>query len=296
MMRSFWTVLATAFVLAVIALSMAMNFSFGYSLGTSETNARLLGGLSVACDGLKALLPLFIAWQRLDGNRLAAAAGTILFLLLLAYGAASAIGFAAENRASLTGGRENLNATLDSAVAALQENEARLAALPPHRLEGVIEAEIAAKRLDRAYEATKACTQATLPASRDFCKSLELLRGELAAASEAKLLIAKSESLRAEISRLRSRGAGAEADPQSRAIALLTGISALDVRLALAWLLALTVEAISAFGLFVIVRRHRLAPTPTTETKEPQSAGAWRLTLSENDETAGRPLRLAKAE
>src|SRR5262245_31590968 len=126
MVRGFWTVLATGFTLAVIALSMAMNFTFGYGLGTSEFNARTFAALSVACDGLKALLPLFITWQWADGQRLAATIGTILFALLLAYGSASAVGFAAENRAGIAGTRENRNAILEAAVADLAAAKARL--------------------------------------------------------------------------------------------------------------------------------------------------------------------------
>ena len=58
MVRGFWTVMAAGLVLAVTALSMCMNFEFGYGLGTSEGTGLMLGGLSVAFDGLKALLPL----------------------------------------------------------------------------------------------------------------------------------------------------------------------------------------------------------------------------------------------
>ena len=110
MLRAFWTVLAATFTLAVIALSMAMNFAFGYGLGSSEANARMLGALSVACDGLKSLLPLFIAWHWADKHHLAATAATLLFMILLAYGTASAIGFAAENRGHVTSSRDHLNA------------------------------------------------------------------------------------------------------------------------------------------------------------------------------------------
>ena len=70
LLRGFWTVVATAFTFAVIGLSMAMNLAFGYSLGTNPANARMLAGLSVACDGLKSLLPLFIAWQWAEKHRL----------------------------------------------------------------------------------------------------------------------------------------------------------------------------------------------------------------------------------
>ena len=128
MLRSFWTLLGIACTLAVIGLSMAMNFAFGYGLGTSPAKARILGSLSVACDGLKALLPLFIAWQWSEGRRLAALAGLLLFPLLLAYGTASAIGFAAENRAYLVGSRDSQNATLDAAIADVAMARQRLAA------------------------------------------------------------------------------------------------------------------------------------------------------------------------
>ena len=53
MLRGFWTVLATSFTLAVIGLSMAMNFAFGDGLGTSPINARILAALAVTRDALK---------------------------------------------------------------------------------------------------------------------------------------------------------------------------------------------------------------------------------------------------
>src|ERR1700694_853194 len=252
MLRAFWTVLAAAFTLAVITLSMAMNFIFGYSLGSSELNARMLGALSVACDGLKSLLPLFIAWQFTDRHVLAASVALLLFALLLAYGTASAIGFAAENRGELTGRRDHLNSALQTLATDLLAAEARFAALPAHRLGGVIEAQSAALRLDRLWGATKACTQATLLPSREFCQRFQILRSELAVAAEALVLAADIERLKSEINRTRIAGAGKDSDPQTRAISHLIGLDAAHVRSALAWLLAVAVEAISAFGLFAV--------------------------------------------
>jgi len=273
MLRSFWTVLATGFTLAVIALSMAINFTFGHGLGTNPLNARILGSLSVACDGLKALLPLSIAWQWADGHRLAAAAGAILFALLLAYGTASAIGFAAENRTALTTRRESHNAALNEATDDLGVAQTRLAALPPHRLVGVIEADLAAAQKDRLWDATAACTDATLPASRDFCKRIEAVKGERAIAAEAATLSTRIDYLKTQIARHRHTGAGRDPDPQAHAINDLTGVDISHVRSALTWLLALAVEAISAFGLFAITRRDLHASQPTT----PENSGAWRL-------------------
>jgi hypothetical protein len=257
LLRGFWTVLATAFVFAVIGISMAMNLAFGYSLGTDPANARMLAGLSVACDGLKSLLPLFIAWQWAERHRLAAFAATLLFVLLLAYGAASAIGFAAENGMAMASGREGKKAGLDESVADLAAAEARRAGLPAHRLRGVVEAEISALQKDAIWDLTKGCSEATRPASREFCKKIDSLKGELAVAREAGTLAGRIDSLKADIRKAREAGAGREADPQARAIARLASLDAAHVRAALAWLLALVVEAISAFGLFAITRRRR---------------------------------------
>jgi hypothetical protein len=250
-----WTLLATGFTLAVIGLSMAMNFAFGHGLGTTPANARILGALSVACDGLKALLPLFIAWQWAERHRLAAATADFLFLLLLAWGVASAIGFAAENRAAFAGQRETRNAALDAALADLRALEARRAALPRHRLPALVATEIAALQQDRIWDATDGRRAATLPASRAFCQRLALLNGELALGREAAAIDAATERLKGRIGQARAQRAGVEADPQARAIAALTGLSTDIVRAGLTWVLALAVEAISAFGLFAVSRR-----------------------------------------
>jgi len=94
MLRGLGSMLAVGFTVAVVGLSMSNELRVGFSLGTDELNARLLGALSVAFDGLKALLPLFIAWQWSEGDWMRAACGSCLFALLVAYGAASAVGFA----------------------------------------------------------------------------------------------------------------------------------------------------------------------------------------------------------
>lgn len=289
MLRGLWTVLATGCTLAAIGLSMAMNFPFGYGLGTTEPNARILGALSVACDGLKAFLPLFIAWQWADRHRLAAVAGALLFALLLAYGTASAVGFAAENRAAFTGARESRSAALEDAVADLAAAEARLAGLPPHRIAGLIEAELARDRKDRLWDATGACTDATLAASRKFCQRIDTLQGELAVAGETARLATSIERLKQQVARRREVDGGRDADPQAKAIGQLTSLEAATVRSGLTWLLALAVEAISAFGLFAITRRSpRAATLPALQTAAP--------VLPEPRDDPGRPWRLVNPQ
>jgi hypothetical protein len=255
---------------------MRMNFDSGYSLGTSEGTGRIFGLLSVAFDGLKALLPLFVAWQWRDGRRLRAAAGAGLFVLVAAYGLASALGFASQHREGVTASQENLNASLKEHAADLETAEMRFKALGAHRLSGVVEADIARLKKDRLWDTTSGCADATLNASREFCKRIETLRAELALAAEDNVLSAKIEGLKFRIGQLRAKGAGREADPQLGEIARAAGLDILRVRSGMNWLLAVAVEAVSCFGLFAIAWQRQ--PGALRAPKgEADAARPWRL-------------------
>ncbi len=119
----------------------------------------------------------------------------------------------------------------------------------------------------------RACTDATLPTSRDFCKRIEALKGELAVAAEASRLSATIERLKLQIAKHRHSRRRPRRRPQARAITELTGVDVAHVGQRLTWLLALAVEAISAFGLFAITRRDLHASQPAT----PENSTAWRL-------------------
>jgi hypothetical protein len=288
MVRGFWTVTAAGLVLAVTALSMCINFEFGYGLGTSEGTGLMLGGLSVAFDGLKALLPLFVAWQWRDRHWVRAGAGGFLFVLVAAYGMASALGFSSQNREGMTASREHLTASLKEHMADLETAESRLRALGAHRIAGAVEADIAKLKKDRLWDATSGCTDATLAASRDFCKRIDTLRAELALAAEDNVLTGKIEGLKFKVAQLRDKGAGREADPQLGEIARAAGLDILRVRSGMNWLLAIAVEAVSCFGLFAIAGQRGERGTKPAKA-EAENAKPWRLVDGEAV-GAGRPL------
>jgi hypothetical protein len=56
----FWTALGVVLTTAMVMLSAFMNYNFGYGLGTTETNARIFGGVSIVAVGVMAVLPLRI--------------------------------------------------------------------------------------------------------------------------------------------------------------------------------------------------------------------------------------------
>jgi hypothetical protein len=188
--------------------------------------------------------------------------------------------------------QENLNASLKEHAADLERAEMRLKALGSYRVSGTIEADIAKLKQDRLWDSTKGCTEATLTASRGFCKGVEALRAELALAAADTVLTAKIEGLRFKIEQLRRRGAGRESDPQLGEIARAAGVDILRVRSGMNWLLAIAVEMVSCFGLFVVAW-HR---EPRAAVREADAASSnarpWRLVRRKAAESESPTLRL----
>jgi hypothetical protein len=184
--------------------------------------------------------------------------------------------------------REHLNASLKEHVADLEAAEKRLKALGPHRIGGAVAADIAKLKKDRVWDATAGCNEATLAASREFCKRIEELRAELALAAEDNVLTAKIEGLKYRIAQLRERGAGRAADPQLGEIARATGADVLRVRSGMNWLLAIAVEAVSCFGLFAIAWQREGRGRKSAKI-EAQDTRPWRVVDGEAA-APGRPL------
>src|SRR6185312_15111782 len=89
----------------LLAVSCAMNWRFGFSLGRSELDGHIYGAASAAADWLKPLLPFsFFAAIR---NRIwcHAPASALVWVAVTAYSMTSALGHAALNRFDSTGHR-----------------------------------------------------------------------------------------------------------------------------------------------------------------------------------------------
>jgi hypothetical protein len=270
----FWTALGVLLTLAMIGLSAAINYTFGYSLGTTETNARILGGVSVVAVGVMAVLPLRISARWTEGSKGKAVLGAGVFVILMAYAIASSIGLGMQNRSQLAGSRESLNAQLDDNVQERDQALARLNGLGDYRPASSVSAEIAAARKDRRWDATRGCTNATALTSREFCQGLDRLEAELGMAATAAVLGEKVEKLNFSIAKLRKQGAGQIADPQSFGFAVLFGVEQDRVRIGLSMLLALVIESVCCFGLLVIVGGHPGAVAAAKVTL-PEWIGTW---------------------
>src|ERR1700730_16751698 len=133
-MRSrFWIIIGVLLTVGMIILSAFINYNFGYSLGTTEMNARIFGAVSVVAVGVMALLPLRISAHWGEGRRARAVLGAFVFAILLVYAIAGSIGFGMQNRSQLAGSRENLAAQLDDAIRERDQAIARSKGLPEHR-------------------------------------------------------------------------------------------------------------------------------------------------------------------
>src|SRR5215831_12089518 len=83
---------------ALLAISATMNWHFGTTLGKTEVEQQLFGVASLAVDGLKAVLPLFVIFLWKASHRFMCAVALLLWLLCFSWSMASAIGFSASSR------------------------------------------------------------------------------------------------------------------------------------------------------------------------------------------------------
>ena len=242
--------LAVLAALCLMTASGAMNFLFWLTQGHTDRESDILGSVSVAFDIFKSLLPIFIAWAWAHRKRAYVFVGSALFVLFFCFSFLSALGFAAGTRGAVTGGREVLTANLESASADLTDALERLKALPHARPSGVIEADINRQKQDRFWTGSRGCAEASGPAARGFCKGIETLRAELAAAVEAERLREKADKLKTQIAALKNQGAGTDSDPQASQVSRFLGLSAGNVQSGTNLWLAVLIEFGAAFGLF----------------------------------------------
>ena len=253
MRHRFWTVIGVLLTMAMVVLSAFINYDFGYSLGTTETNARIFGAVSVVAVGVMAVLPLRVSAHWSSGRKLRAGLGVAVFVILVAYAVASSIGFGMQNRSHLAGSREALNAQLKDFVAERDQAAAALRALDEHQPRAAVNAKVAGAKRDRRWDLTQGCTNVTAATSREFCQGIDRLLAELATAATAASLEQKIEVLSTSIDKLRQQGAGQIADPQSYGLALVFRVEQDVVRTGLSILLALVIESVCCFGLLVII-------------------------------------------
>ncbi len=244
-------IVGSALALALSGISIGCCFLFGRHLAPGD-EGLIYGTLGGVADAMKSLLPLAIVAAVSAGQRGRAAIGIILFAVFSTYSFASEMGLYSLSRdaqsSTATAGREAY-AELKTERARVQDRLAALGQLRPSR---AIAAELTGQFQSRLWESSSKCQEASATASRAFCAGIARLQGELAASEEAEALRAKDGELGRKIGAVNLADALKSADPQSEALARLTGLSPATIKDGLAILVALLIELGSGFGLYAV--------------------------------------------
>jgi hypothetical protein len=240
----------------LLAVSAAMNWRFGFSLGKTEMDGQIYGAASAAADCFKALVPFFFFAALKNRMWSQAAASAVVWVVVTAYSLTSALGHAALNRLDTAGQRAVEAASYKDLRSDLKRAEDQASWIPQHRPAMTVQSEIDGVKNQRAWTTTSGCTEVNGRFTRDFCQKYHTLNAELASAKQATELGGRIDGIKAELAKTEGVSVMSEADPQAAVLAKLSGllfadIKVEDVQMALTIFVALLLEVGSAFGMFV---------------------------------------------
>jgi hypothetical protein len=236
----------------LLAVSAAMNWRFGFSLGKTEMDGQIYGAASAAADCFKALVPFFFFAALKNRMWSQAAASAVVWVVVTAYSLTSALGHAALNRLDTAGQRAVEAASYKDLRSDLKRAEDQASWIPQHRPAMTVQSEIDGVKNQRAGTTTSGCTEVNGRFTRDFCQKYHTLNAELASAKQATELGSRIDGIKAELAKTEGVSVMSEADPQAAVLAKLSGllfadIKVEDVQMALTIFVALLLEVGSAF-------------------------------------------------
>lgn len=242
----------------LLAVSAAMNWRFGYSLGRTEFDGMIYGSASVAADCLKALIPFFFFAALRSRMWSQAAAAAVVGLVVTAYSLTSALGHAALNRFDTTGSRMVEAQTYKDLRSDLKRAQDQLSWIPQHRPAATVQGEIEALKNQRAWSFTEACSKVTGKQGRDFCQQYHGLNAEMASGHQAQALETRISEIQGKLEKSNAMTVMGEADPQAAVLSKLSGLSVDQVQMAMTIFIALLLEVGSAFGMYIAFSQWRL--------------------------------------
>lgn len=247
----------------LLAVSAAMNWSFGFSLGRTAVDGQIYGAASAAADVLKALIPFFLFAAIRNRMWSQALASAVVGLVVVAYSLTSALGHAALNRFDTAGQRAQAATNYKDLRADLARAQEQAGWIPQHRPLLSVQADIDAAKTQAGWRFTNGCKKVTGPQGRSFCQKYHALTAELASADQAAMLEMKISELQDKVSKAEGNAVMSEADPQAAVLAKLTSILGVqvevqDVQTALTVFIALLLEVGSGLGMYVAFSQWRL--------------------------------------
>lgn len=260
--------LAWVFVIMMVAVSAAMNFSFGWRLGEHSYTVTehvhdgwIFGLLSLAGDGLKIAMGVLTV-VCLTAKRMPIGLRTsgsvfcgFLFACATLYSLNSAIGSISLNRTDMAGVREAKATNYDAVKIQLDRVQKEQSWLDQgYRASAAVAADMAGLRQSSLWTRTAGCTNATVDESRSFCQRLSALQAELGTSKRAEDLGAKAETLSKQLAGM---GGAVVADPHAKMLNQLTGYD--QQTIVLGWLLLVValVEGGSTLGPIALSMAYR---------------------------------------
>ncbi|MEZ5817163.1 MAG: hypothetical protein R3D44_08790 [Hyphomicrobiaceae bacterium] len=284
-MRHVLGVLGVLAAAVLLAVSAAMNWRFGYSLGKTELDGFIYGSASAAADCFKALVPFFFFAAIRNRMWSQAVASAVVWVVVLAYSLTSALGHAALNRLDTAGQRAAHAQSYQDLRSDLKRAEEQLSWIPQHRPAATVQAELDSMKLQRPWKWSNACAEVKGKQTRDFCQKFQGLTSELASAEQADLLGKRIDEVQAKLANANGNGnSGAavmsEADPQAAVLSKLVAFVGMgkikieDMQTALTIFVALLLEVGSGFGMYVAFSTWRLheREAPSAPRLEPAVA------------------------
>jgi len=235
----------------LLAVSAAMNYRFGFSLGKTALDGQIYGAASAAADCFKALVPFFLFAAIRNRMWSQALAAGLVWGVVTGYSMTSALGHAALNRLDTTGQRALEAAHYKDLRADSKRAQEQLTWIPAHRPAETVTAELSVLKAQRHWLLTRECAEVSGKAGREFCQQFHKLNAELASAQQSEKLESRIAEITEKLDKTTGGTVMAEADPQASVLSKITGLAVDKVQTALTIFVALLIEIGSGFGMYV---------------------------------------------
>ncbi len=242
----------------LLAVSAAMNWRFGLSLGKTELDGQIYGAASAAADCLKALIPFFLFAAIRNKMWSQAVASSVVWVVVTTYSLTSAFGHAALNRLDTAGQRKVAAQTYKDLRADLQRAQEQLSWVPQHRPAATVQSDLEAVKNDRAWKWTDGCTKTKGKYQRNYCDKYHALAAELGSAEQRTALEARIAETQAKLAESGGGSVMAEADPQAAVLAKISGFDVDTIQMALTAFIAVLLEIGSGFGMYIACSTWRI--------------------------------------
>lgn len=264
----------------LLAVSAAMNWRFGLSLGKTELDGQIYGAASAAADCLKALIPFFLFAAIRNKMWSQAVASAVVWVVVTSYSLTSAFGHAALNRFDTAGQRQVEAQSYKDLRADLQRAQEQLSWVPQHRPAATVKSDMEAAKNNRAWSWSNGCTKTEGKFQRTFCDKYHALAAELGSAEQRGALEARIAETQSKLAIAGNGNVMAEADPQAAVLAKIAGLDVDTVQMALTAFIAILLEIGSGFGMYIAFSTwridDRLAPAAPQMARLRETARAKR--------------------